>query len=93
MVQNDQQDEFSYRYFTLGQNNPVRVKLNAEGQEVNAEVPDPETQKLKIQTTMLSRLAVSPDTQEITSDTFNRMCQDVYSQKKSFNGGAMRLSL
>lgn len=84
---------FSYRYFTLGTNNPVRVKLNAQGQAVNAEVPDPETQNFKIQTTLLSRLAESPDTQEIDHTSFQALCQSVFSQKKNHNGGELKLSL
>lgn len=82
--------EFSYKYFTLGTENPVRVKFNQAGHQINAEVPDPETQDLKIQTTLLSRLATSPDATEIDRDTFDQLCRDIYGQKKN-NGQELRL--
>lgn len=72
--------DISYKYYTLGENAPVRVKFNEAGLKINAEVPDPETQSLKIQTTLLSRLEKSSDTQEIDQETFDQMCKDIYAQ-------------
>lgn len=83
MTQADNDNEvFYYKYYTLGTNNPIRVRFNAAGYEVSAEVPDQETQAFKIRTTLLSRIATSPDTEEIDHVTFHRMCKDIFTQRK-----------
>ena len=79
----------SYRYFNLGLITPVRVKFNDAGHKINAEVPDPETQDLRMQPTLMSRLEKSPDTTEIDKETFDQMCKDIYAGKKG-NGWDLR---
>jgi hypothetical protein len=79
MTQADNDNEvFYYKYYTLGTNNPIRVKFNAMGLKVSAEVPDREAQSFKIMTTLLSRIETSPDAEEIDHATFHKMCKDVF---------------
>ena len=77
----------SFKYFTLGSSNPVRVRFNDAGERVKAETPDPETGGFKNRTTLLSRLAESPDAEEIDRGTFERLCDTIYAKKKSEHGG------
>lgn len=79
MVQGD--SKYTYKYFTLGSDNPVRVVFNDAGQKIGAEIPDPQTGDFEKDATFLSRLETSPDAQEIDQKKFKELCVGIYSKK------------
>lgn len=64
-----------YRYFTLGESNPVRVSYNAHGWKMGAEWVDPATGKLTFNNALLARLEQNWDADEINADEFDRLCR------------------
>jgi len=75
----------TYRYFFLGNSVPVRVTLSAKGLKMGAEAPDPETGRLVIKNTLLSRLEQSPEVDEIDKAEFDRLCEEFYIKKATQN--------
>jgi hypothetical protein len=54
---------------------PVRVLYNkTDGLQAGAIAPDPETRELALRHDLLSRLAVSPEVEQIDAAEFDRRC-------------------
>lgn len=65
----------TYKYYILGDRVPIRVVFNENGLEIGAETPDRDSGQLIIKNTLLSRIAISPEVEEISRDAFDRLCE------------------
>jgi hypothetical protein len=64
-----------YKYYLLGNVRPVRVIHNERGHEIGAEAPDRNSGgALKIENVLLSRLASSPEVEDLTKAEFVELC-------------------
>jgi hypothetical protein len=74
----DDQD-FIYRYFLIGDANPVRVKYDGRARPFFAENPDRAASgKLKSAVTRLS--VISKDVEEISQEKFEAQCQVLWKE-------------
>ena len=65
----------TYKYYLLGDSVPVRVAFDEDGLEMGAETPDRDSGQLIIKHTLLSRIAISPEVEEISRDAFDQLCE------------------
>ena len=81
MKKNKDNTQNTYKYYLLDGDLPVRVIFNAQGLKLGAESPNIDTGQMAIKNTLLSRIETSPDVSEISEDTFEKHCHDLYSKK------------
>lgn len=74
-------NKYTYRYYLLGNTIPVRVVFDSAGLKIGAEIPDNQSQCLVKRTTMLSRLELSDEVDELTQAEFAERCARVYQNK------------
>jgi len=75
------QEQFTYKYYILGDSVPVRVSIDRQGREAGAETPSRETGALVFNHTYLSRLLESPEVEPVDEAEFNRRCEEFYAKK------------
>jgi hypothetical protein len=78
-----ERETFTYRYYTIGLCNPIRVLIDANGYRRGAEQPDAATGGFKKNAMMLTRVADSVDSEEIDEVRFNELCGQVYARSKA----------
>lgn len=81
---NKQSDDTTYKYYVIGESNPVRVTFNNHGRKIGAARIDPETGDFKRDNTLMSRIETSPDVAEIDQMRFEELRKSL-SQKKITN--------
>ena len=64
-----------YKYYKIGDSNPVRVAYNDAGLKIGAERYDPEKDLMVPKATLLSVIERNPDSEEIDQTHFDKICE------------------
>jgi len=78
-------EEFTYKYYTIGECNPFRVVYDSNGFKKRAESIDLETGQFKRDNALLMRILTSWEVDEIDQPRFDELCEKFrkkHSQKK-----------
>ena len=76
-------EQFTYRYYLTADTTPFVAKVDAQGREVSAHWPDPETGQLEWATDLLSAKDLGDETVEISKAEFEAWCARNYAKKKA----------
>jgi len=76
------EDGVTYKYYILGGSRPVRVKLSCRGFEIGAETIDRTTGRFKRDHTLLSRLDLSWEVEEVDKERFEEFCKEFLQKKE-----------
>ena len=71
----------TYKYFTLGLCNPIRLVLNEKGNKIGTQFVDIATGDFVNDMDKMRRLELSSDAEEITKDEFDKMVEDLLRAK------------
>jgi hypothetical protein len=71
-------EQFTYRHYLIADTTPIVVKVDAQGREVSAHWPDPETGQLEWATELLSAKDLGDETVQISKAEFERLCNTIF---------------
>jgi hypothetical protein len=73
-------EPFTYRYFLIGDNDPVRVKYDVLGRPVTAHNPDRTRQGGLKRSAAIAVIIKDEDVEEITQEKFETQCQVLWKE-------------